>query len=111
QLRAVVAIEAARGPDPHAAGAILVDAERLLAVIAVASGHARPVVAGVAEQPVTGRCPQRAATILEERVDAGRRTVGAGIVRDAATIDPSHASAAVEGDPHATLRGTGERGN
>ena len=111
QLCAVVAIEAARGPDPHAAGAILVDAERLLAVVAVGVGHARPVVAGVAEQPVTGRRPQRAATILEERVDAGRCTVGGGIVRDAAAIDPGHASAAVEGDPHATLRGTGERGH
>ena len=110
QLCAVVAIEAARGPDPHAAGAILVDAERLLAVVAVGVGHARPVVAGVAEQPVTGRCPQRAATILEERVDAGRCAVGGGIVRDAAAIDPGHAAAAVKGDPHATLRGTGERG-
>ena len=109
--RAVVAIEAARGPDPHPAGAILVDAERLLAVVAVGVGHARPAVAGVAEQPVTGRCPQRAATILEERVDAGRCTVGGGIVRDAAAIDPGHAAAAVEGDPHATLRGTDERGN
>ena len=49
---AVVAIEAARGADPHAAGAILVDAERLLAVVAVGVGHARPAVAGVAEQPV-----------------------------------------------------------
>ncbi len=108
---AVVAIEAARGPDPHAAGAILVDAERLLAVVAVGVGHARPVVAGVAEQPVAGRRPQRAATILEERVDAGRCAVGGGIVRDAAAIDPGHASAAVKGHPHATLRGTGERGN
>ena len=99
QQCAVVAIEAARGPDPHAAGAILVDAERLLAVVAVGVGHARPAVAGVAEQPVTGRCPHRAATILEERVDAGRCTVGGGIVRDAATIDPSHASAAGKGRP------------
>ena len=32
-------------------------------------------------------------------------------MRDAATIDPGHASAAVIGDPHATLRRTGERGN
>ena len=106
QLRAVVAIEAARGPDPHAAGAILVDAERLLAVVAVGLGHARPAVAGVAEQPVTGRRPHRAATILEKRVDAGRCTVGGGIVRDAAAIDPSHASAAGKADPDATLRGT-----
>ena len=111
QQPAVVAIEAARGPDPHAAGAILVDAERLLAVVAVGVGHARPAVAGVAEQPVTGRRPHRAATILEERVDAGRCTVGGGIVRDAATMDPSHASAPGKAHPHATLRGTGERGN
>jgi hypothetical protein len=63
QHPAVVAIEPARGPDPHAASAILVDAERLLAVEAVGAGHGQPVVAGVAEQPVAGRCPQRAATI------------------------------------------------
>ena len=86
---AVVAIEATSGPDPHAASAILVDAERLLTVVAVGLGHARPAVAGVAEQPVTGRCPQRAASILEERVDAGRCTVGGRIARDAVTIDPS----------------------
>ena len=108
---AVVAIEAARGADPHAAGAILVDAERLLAVVAVGVGHARPAVAGVAEQPAAGRRPHRAATILEQRVDAGGRAVGGGIVRDAAAIDPSHASAAVKANPHATLRGTRERGN
>ena len=57
QLCAVVAIEAARGPDPHAAGAILVDAERLIAVVAVGVGHARPVVARVAEQPVDWSLP------------------------------------------------------
>ena len=109
--RAVVAIEAPRGPDPHAAGAILVDAERLLAVVAVGLGHARPAVAGEAEQPVTGRCPHRAAAILEERVDAGRCTVGGGIVRDAAAMDPGHASGAAKAGPYAALRGSGERGN
>jgi hypothetical protein len=105
QLCSVVAIEAPSGPDPHAASAILIDAERLLAVVAIGLGHARPAVAGVAEEPVNGRCPHGAATILEERVDAGRCT---GVVRDAGTMDPSHASAAKAG-PHATLRGRGER--
>ena len=109
QLRAVVAIEAPRGADPHAAGAILVDAECLLAVVAVGLGQARPAVAGESEQPVAGRCPDRAAAILEQRVDAGRCAVGGGIVRDAAAMDPGHASGAAKAYPYAALRGRGER--
>ena len=101
---AVVAIEATSGPDPYAASAILVDAERLFTVVAVDLGHARPTVARVLEQPVTGRCPHRTASILEERVDAGRCTVGGRIACDAVTIDPSDAFAACKGDPHAALR-------
>ena len=107
--RAVVAIETAGGPDPHAAGAILVDAERLLAVVAVGLGDARPAVAGVAEQSLNGRRPQRAATIFEKRVHLGRCAVGGGIERDAGPMDSRHASGAAKAGPDATLRGRGDR--
>src|SRR6187399_1144199 len=109
KARAVVAIEAAGGPDPHAAGAILVDAERLFAVVAVGLGDAGPAAAGVAEQPLNGRRPQRAAAILEKRVHFGWRAVGDGIKRGAGPMDARHASGAAKAGPDAALRGGGDR--
>src|SRR5262245_55584085 len=111
QLCTVVAIQAASRPNPHATRAVLVNAERLFAVVAVGLGHGRPPVTGISKQPVTGCCPDRSAPIFEERVDARRCTVGWGVARDAVTIDAGHAFAACEGDPDTTLRGTSKRGN
>src|SRR5262245_24245603 len=63
ELWAIEAVQTPRRSDPHSAGAILIDAEGLLAVVTVGLGHARPAVSGIAEQPGDGCGPHRAATI------------------------------------------------
>src|SRR6185436_10062334 len=108
QAGAVVAIESAFARRPQPAGAILVDAERLFAVVAVGLGEPRPAVAGEAEQPADRRGPHRAAPILEQRVHAGRRAFGRGVVGDAAGMDAGDALAAKAG-PDAALRRRAER--
>src|SRR6188768_3935149 len=96
-------VNAGCGTNPEVSGAILVQAERLGAVVAVALSSQRPAVVGELEQPATSRHPDRTLSILNHRGHAGRRAVGSRVLDDLAALDTNHPTPTADSNPDAAV--------